>query len=405
MSEQDGVDLTLNKAKVHEELRKAKANLVLDHPFFGSLALKLNYVPTDKVDYMHVDGVNLFYNPEKISELNERQLVGGIAQNVMHCALGHVVRRGDRERKKWDRAADHAVNIILNECKDLELPPNSPCDMQYKDMTAEVIYNKLEDEDDDGDDPNGDSPNGVGYSGINDAPTDGKSGDDPSNGQGKSTTQSSKELDDDWKISTRQAAKAAKMQGNLPGGIEEMLMDILAPKIEWKEVLRRFLTRAAKDDYSWSRGNRRFIAQDLYLPSTWSESVGEIVIAIDDSCSVSDEEIKQFQGEINAILEDAPPSKMTVMMCNTRVHRVDEYDPTDLPLQLKCRGSGGTDFEPVFEKVAERGEDPECLIYLTDGYANTDFTPPGYPTLWIRTCRESAEPEFGESVFLEISDE
>jgi len=323
----------LDLKRVHEGLRKAKANLVLDHPFFGSLALKLNYVPTREVKYMHVDGVNLFYNPEGISELNEEQLVGGIAQNVMHCALGHVVRRGDRDAKKWDRACDHAVNIILNDCNDLQLPPESPCDLQFKGMTSEVIYNKLEDEDGD----QGGS-GGQNYSGINDAPTSGEGKDDPSGGDGKTTDQSDQELGDDWKISTAQAAKAAKMAGNLPGGIEKIMMDILAPKVEWKEVLRRFLTQSDKSDYSWSRGNRRYISQGLYLPSAWNESLGEIVIAIDDSCSVSDDEIQAFQAEINGILEDSPPKKIHVIPCNTNVHDTYEVDPTDLPLQLRTRG-------------------------------------------------------------------
>ena len=396
--------------KTHDRLRKAKADLVLDHPFFGSLALKLNYVPTEKVDYMHVDGVNLFYNPEKINELNPEQMIGGIAQNVMHCALGHVVRRGDREKGKWDRACDMAVNIILNDCKGLELPPNSPCDMQYKGMTSEVIYNKLEDSDDEGDD--GDQPNGAGqaYSGLNDAPTNGKPSDDPSDGEGNSTTQSDSELDDDWKISTAQAAKAAKMQGNLPGGIEEIMMDILAPKVEWKEVLRRFLTHADKSDYSWSRGNRRYLAptsanpNGLYLPSTWSESMGEIVIAIDDSCSVSNDEIQQFQGEINGILEDCPPSKIHIVPCNTRVHDTYEVLPEDLPLNLKVRGHGGTRFKPVFDHIEKQAIECVAVVYMTDLYGDTDFDAPDYPVLWIATDRGAPEPEFGEVVHLELSD-
>jgi len=390
--------------KVHQGLRKAKANLVLDHPFFGALALKLNYVPTTNVDYMHVDGVNLFYNPEKISELNEEQLLGGIAQNVMHCALGHIVRREDREQAKWDRACDHAVNIILNDCKDIQLPPKSPCDMQYKNMAAEVIYNKLEDEDEEGDEDGPPSPSAAGYSGINEAPTDGQGKDDPSNGDGATTTQSAQELGDDWKISTAQAAKAAKMAGNLPGGIEDIMMDILAPKVQWKEVLRRFLTQSDKSDYSWSRGNRRYLAQGLYLPSQWSESMGEIVIAIDDSCSVSNDEIQAFQAEINGILEDCPPKKIHVIPCNTHVHDPYEVDPSDLPLQLQSRGSGGTAFKPVFDYVKEKEIDCCALLYMTDMYGCSDFPAPDYPTLWISTSRDGPDASFGERVELEISD-
>ena len=399
MSEPEAQPIDLKR--VHEGLRKAKANLVLDHPFFGSLALKLNYVPTHNVKYMHVDGVNLFYNPEGINELNEEQLVGGIAQNVMHCALGHVLRKGDRADKKWDRACDHAVNIILNDCKDIELPPESPCDLQYKDMSAEVIYNKLEDEDGDEDKEGAGPPN---FSGINEAPTGGQGKDDPSGGDGKTTTQSDQELGDDWKISTAQAAKAAKMAGNLPGGIEDIMMDILAPKVEWKEVLRRFLTQTDKSDYSWSRGNRRYLAQGLYLPSAWSEALGEVVIAIDDSCSVSDDEIQAFQAEINGILEDSPPKKIHVVPCNTRVHDPYSVDPSDLPLQLKSRGSGGTAFKPVFDYVEKQQINCEALIYMTDLYGDTDFPEPDYATLWVSTCRNGPDPSFGERIELEISD-
>lgn len=387
-----------------DPLRKAKADLILDHPFFGSLALKLNYVPTTEVEHMHVDGVNLFYNPETINEMSERQIIGALAQNVMHCALGHTLRRGERDKKKWDLACDHAVNLILDECNDMELPPNSPRDGQYKDMTAEVIYNKLPEDENNGDD-DGNSPNARGYSGINDSPSNGEAKDDPSGGQGKTSPMSESEMEQDWKISTRQAAKAAKMQGNLPGNLEEMLQNILAPRVEWKEVLRRFMTSNNKNDYSWMRGNRRHIAQGLYLPSAWSESMGEIVIAIDTSASVSARELEQFQGEINAILEDCPPSRMHVIQCDTQVNRVDEYDPTDLPLNIKVTGRGGTYFEPVFDYVKEHGIDPECLVYLTDGYADSDFPEPPYPTLWVIDNRDAPDPEFGETTRLELSDE
>jgi predicted metal-dependent peptidase len=394
------------------KLKKAKADLVLDHPFFGSLALKLNYVPTKNVERMHVDGVNLFYNPDTIEECSEREMIGTIAQNVMHCALGHPLRRGERDKNRWDLACDHAVNLLLKDCKDMDLPEGSPCDLQYSDMTAEVIYNKIRDSDGEGD-PGGDGGSGgggssylsQGDSGLNDAPTNGQSKDDPSNGQAKSSDMSDTEMEQDWKVSTRQAAKAAKMQGNLPGHLEELLQKVLAPKVEWKDVLRDFMTARNKTDYSWIRCNRRHIAQGLYLPSAWSEALGDIVVAIDTSASVSTRELEQFQGELNAILEDCPPTKLHLIQCDTRINEVTEYGPYDLPINVKVKGRGGTDFEPVFDYVTQNNLDPECLIYLTDGWANSDFETPHYPTLWVIDDRNAPTPEFGQVTYLELSDE
>jgi len=98
--------------KERDPLSRVKTDLVLDHPFFGALALKLNYVPTTNVSHMNIDGVNLFYNPEKIADLTQKQLLGSLAQNVMHAALGHTNRRDGRTEKKWDTACDHAVNYF-----------------------------------------------------------------------------------------------------------------------------------------------------------------------------------------------------------------------------------------------------------------------------------------------------
>jgi len=288
----------------------------------------------------------------------------------------------------------------LKVAKTWSLPPDSPCDMQYKNMTAEAIYNKLED---DGDDE-GDNE-GTNYSGVSDAPVDGKPGkNDPSDGRGKTTEMSDKEMQDDWEISTLQAAKAAKMQGNMPGNLEELLMETLAPKVPWKEVLRRFMTSTDKSDYSWARGNRRYLHMGLYLPSAYSDAVGDVVIAIDTSASVSQAELTQFQGEINAILEDSPPTTLHVIQCDTRVVATETFGPEDLPLKLNIKGRGGTEFKPVFDKVDELGIQPECLIYLTDLYADSDFTPPPYPTLWMGTSRNGPVPSFGELTYLEITD-
>jgi predicted metal-dependent peptidase len=41
----------------------------------------------------------------------------------------------------------------------------------------------------------------------------------------------------------------------------------------------------------------------------------------------------------------------------------------------------------VFDYIDENGIDPEVVVYLTDGLANTDFTTP-HETVWLTTLAE-----------------
>ncbi len=70
-----------------------------------------------------------------------------------------------------------------------------------------------------------------------------------------------------------------------------------------------------------TRPNRRFISSNLYLPSMYSEGLGDVVIVIDTSGSISDTELIDFQSEVNCILEDTQPEKVYVLYCDTQVHK------------------------------------------------------------------------------------
>src|SRR5690606_851294 len=99
-----------------------------------------------------------------------------------------------------------------------------------------------------------------------------------------------------------------KMQGKLSAGIERLVDDLVKPKIDWREVLRRFLTERAKVDASFARPKRRFLADDLFLPSLNGQKMGRLVIAVDCSGSVNNTLLAAFASEINAIREDIRPS-------------------------------------------------------------------------------------------------
>ena len=84
-----------------------------------------------------------------------------------------------------------------------------------------------------------------------------------------------------WDEAMHQAASLARAQGNAPGAVEETIRQAHRSILDWRSLLRRYMTDAARRDYGWSVPNRRFIDSGLYLPSMHSEGIDAIAIIID----------------------------------------------------------------------------------------------------------------------------
>jgi predicted metal-dependent peptidase len=408
-------DNMVNQVNIEEKTRKkfvrARITLLNHQPFFGQIALNTPTIFTDSIETMGVDGVSLFVNPKFVEEKSQAELCGVIAHECLHVALLHPTRRGQRDAKKWNIATDHAVNLELNKAIGsadylMELPSDCLADPQYDGMSADTIYNRLpddkgddggdpgEDKGEDGDQPGdqpgnepGDSPGDTGGCGeVFDAPAD----------------VSVEELEAEIKQKVVQAAHSARAQGKLPGNMESMIDDLLKPVVDWKSKLREHFERVFPSDYSWMRPNRRYVHQGLYLPGVEKDGTGHIVVGVDTSGSVSDNEIKQFVGEINSICEDVVPEKVTVIYCDWDIQGVDEFE-ADEDFVARAPGRGGTRFTPVFEEVEKRGIQPKALIYLTDLGCHDYPTTPSYPVIWGATDHASTPP-FGEVIDVKIEE-
>src|SRR5580704_13645753 len=126
-------------------IQKARTTLILDHPFFGTLLFRLGARPSRAVATMATDGISMFYNPEFVETLNAAELIGVLAHEVMHPALQHHTRRGDRNQVRWNMACDYAINPILLDAG-LTLPKDVLIDDRFRGMSAERIYNLIEEE-------------------------------------------------------------------------------------------------------------------------------------------------------------------------------------------------------------------------------------------------------------------
>lgn len=394
------------------KISSARAALIMSQPFFGSLALRLKVVENKTIDTMRVDGKTLEYNPTFVDELPGDQLKAVVAHEVMHCACLHHTRRGNRDLKLWNVAADYAINQILVD-SGFKMPDDMLLDPQYVGMSAEKIYSALKP----APDPEGDDEGEGGGSGEG-QPGDGEGGDDegdggptdpggcgevvdaPPNADGQQPSPTDiAEQEREWQIAMSQAAQLEKAQGDMSSGLERMVEDALQPKADWRELLRQFMDQVSKSDYSWTPPNRRYAHQGLYLPSMRSEQLPPIVVAIDTSGSVSQSDLDQFAAELESILEEARPEYLHVVYCDTSVGSFQTFEPDD-DIELKATGGGGTSFIPPFEWVTENDVDPVCMIYLTDLYSSRFPDEPDYPTLWGVYGSNTSEPPFGEVIDL-----
>lgn len=373
-------------------LTKARAALILDQPFFGSLALRLRLVEATSVGSrpiktMAVDGKHIFYNPEFVKELSLKHLIFVVAHEVMHCVWQHMTRRGARDPKKWNMAGDYVINDMLKNLKDsrgnhsFEMPDMGLWSAAFSgpDWTADKVYNHLPDP----------PPDKQGTGEAGGAMDDVLDGEDASERA---------QMEREWKVATIQAANGARMHGKLPADLERLLVSLLKPQVNWVERLRNFVSETTKDDYNWTRPNRRF--EDIYLPSLFDETVGDIAVVIDDSGSISDKVLQAFGAEIAAIMQDVRPKTTHLMYCDAAVSAHYELGPDDTP-EFRCHGGGGTDFAPPFEMLAEKEIIPKCLIYLTDLCGPHGPEAP-YPVLWV--CVTDLIAPWGETLPIDVKE-
>lgn len=386
------------------KMQKARGDLVQGFPFFGLLALHLEIKETDdpSIGVMATDGKHIFYRPDVIKDMPQPYVLGIVAHEVLHCALQHVFRRRYRDPEKWNRAIDYAVNsIVLKER--LSLPPSRLFNTKYADMSAEEIYTQL---------PNDPPANGggSGADGWNFGSSLDPSLPSKDNPKGVSPAEIEQRAQE-WKIKTQQAALAAKEAGRLPGNLAHLVEELLAPQIPWRQQLWAWCSKSRPGRITWNKPNRRLLSvSDLQgnlirttLPSRTSEPVGSFVIAFDTSGSISHEERVQFASEIDQIHKTLQPETTTVLYVDTKVQKVDVFEPYDT-IKIEDPGGGGTSFQPAFDWVEKNRPDMDAFIYLTDGYPDrwpAEVTK--YPVLWVITNRDITPP-WGGHITLEIKE-
>lgn len=364
-------------------LTKAKAQLVLDQPFFASILFSLPLIEDKTIKTLATNGDEIRYNPEFVGKLSLSETVFVLAHETLHSVFQHMDRRGDRDPNRWNIAGDYLINATLVRENIGSMPQGCLYDpgMQAHKKTTEEIY-KLIPESQKGKKPGDDHGNGGSLDDVQDS------------GKDEATISEKRE---GRKIKIAQAANAAKSMGKLSAGMSRFAKQMTRSKSDWKAILRNFMTEKTKTDWSYAKPKRRFLAEDIYLPGLTGEKMDSVVIAVDCSGSVDDELLAKFAIEVKGIIQDVSPTTTHVIYFDSEVLKHDQFAQDDV-VEINAMGGGGTDFAPIWDYVREQNLNPAACVVLTD-MCGTFGEAPDCPVLWAATTDRIAP--FGDTIRVE----
>jgi predicted metal-dependent peptidase len=357
---------------VIEKLNKAKIRLVINQPFYASLVLQSEILPDKMIETAQTDGTKIWYSPAFFDSLSTDEVAGVLAHEVMHIANLHHLRMREREPERWNHACDYAINPTLVK-SGLELPKGCLIDSRYSNMAAEQIYTLLPET----------PPSKAPQPGLGDIRKP-DAGEDP------------KKQEDRIKQAVSQAALNQRLKGPLPDYLDRLVQEILAPKVNWREMLASYLTEIARDDYTWRKPSPRYLHQRLFLPLLESTAIGKLILILDTSGSIDGDLLKQFAGEVQDIA-DAFSIPLQIIYVDMEVRSIQDIEPGE-PIELKAAGGGGTDFRPGFDYIQEQDLAPRAVVYMTDGACSRYPEAPDFPVLWAQFGDYPFEPPFGDQI-------
>ena len=252
-------------------------------------------------------------------------------------------------------------------------------------MPAEKIYDLIPDEPEDDWDKN---------------PQDLKG---PPGGEGSAEAKKIQaEIDDILIQAVMQTKRGGKRAGSVPGEVERYVESLLSPKIPWYRVLRSFMTKMAKTDWTWRRPNRRFFPKHI-LPTQYSEKVCDIVVAVDSSGSVDDHQFAHFVCETESIIKGMRPDLLTFIQFDTKIISDDPIKRLADLGKIEFTGRGGTNINPVMLWAAEKK--PAVMIVFTDGYFSKSKIDPKVPIIWVIYENDPFKADFGKIIHYEFDEE
>lgn len=391
--------LLTNAITPEERLEKIHVSLMRDKrtALFSGIMLMGKSEVVDDCPTARTDGLNKFYGREFIEGLTDQELRALVWHENGHVALKHILRFKSLMEKGQGQlvniACDYVVNDMIVSTDDesfVKLPKGGLYESKYHDWSVNDILKDLQKMQEENPEQ------------LQRQVGEGETLDehDYENAEGGDTKESVEKLERLIEEGMRQGQILA---GKLGGDIPRSITDMLAPKVDWKDVLRDFIQSSmrGKDELTWRKFNKRHLANDIYLPSTEDESVGELVVALDVSGSIGGEVLNSFASELSSICVNTQPDKVRVLWWDTKVSSEQVFTAKDyehIKTLLKATGGGGTAPECIDKYLIDKNIKAEALIVLTDGAFDKPIWKSSMPSLWVCTWSDKNIPDSAKSV-------
>mgnify|MGYP001291491487 FL=1 len=427
--------MLLGRNKLSEEERLSKAVVrIMGNDIYVALAGVL-MIGTKTIDESIptacTNGRDCKFGRAFVDKITDAELRFVVLHEEYHKLYRHLVTW----RYLWkidamlsNMAMDYVINLKIvdenqpdhNGVRFAEPPEGVLLDERFRNMDTAQVFDILQAEQPPG---RGDGKgSGDNESGEGDGQSSGAGqGDDDSDGDGGGGTgfdehdwegaeslseEETKDLERDIDEAIRQGALTA---GKAGGGGNRGFDDLLKVQVDWREVLREFVsnTCVGNDYATYARPNRRLLSQGVYMPSGISETIEELVLALDTSGSIGQREITVMLTEAASILETVKPNKVRVLYWGSDVVRDEVYEMHELDQMIastKPRDGGGTDVRCVTEYMREHDISPSAVIVLTDGYLYGGWGTWTCPVLWTILDNENANPDVGKRVHIKARD-
>ena len=337
------------------------------------------------------DGRDVAYGRKFLEALSNEEVRFLILHEVYHKMYRHLrtwKHLHDKDAQCANQACDYVINLQIaeeNHSDGFATMPEGGClDRRFRNMSTQqvfdIIYQEKQEE-----------GGGGGGKPIDDHDWDGAK---------ELSDEEVQELEDQIEGAIREGAILAGKQG---AGLSDSFKELLKPKVDWRKVTRKFVSEqcVGRDYGTYARPNRRFIGSDIYLPSLVSETIPELLVALDTSGSCWSA-LPYFLAEVKSICSTIKPHKLHLMFWDTNV--VYEMHEGNNVEDLKVKdafGGGGTDVNCVTTYLKEHNIKPTASVILTDGYLSNGWGKWDHPVLWCLVNNKTDVPPKGKFVRVE----
>lgn len=398
------------------KIERAYKKLLIENPFYGLFLLGLSKVIDKSVDTACVrkKGINceIVINPEYWETQDDVQQMNLLQHEVYHIVFQHIFLWNSFSNKDiLGLATDCEVNSYLSNLDDSwitaklwNLPDKKGTKFYYKNILKQTSSQSRQQQSQNSQVGSNSNQKESSNSNTSQDNRELKTKDDHSQWikDFKECSDVEKQLiQNQIKSQIKTAAEQTiRMRGTIPAEMKEIVDELFKPKpriFDWKAYFRRML--GSIYDINIKKTRRKESIRFSGAAGIKHKKKISILVAVDTSGSVSNQELIDFFSEITYIYKAG--ARITILECDAEITANYEYTGK---WTGEVHGRGGTNFQPVIDYYRKNMKDYAALVYFTDGEC---FIPENVPrdTIWVITSAGDHNKEYpGKTLFIPSKD-